>query len=156
PKSYLAEERTHSSNRIEIDVATFEKDSPSPSSWPNDGPAVGISSRVWAPPAPAMILPSVFPEDFEVLVLSTRSGPTLVAAIELVSPRNKDRPAGRRAFANKCASPLHQGIGLIVMDIVTERLANLHNETMRVMETDAKYLFPADVPLYAVAYRPII
>jgi hypothetical protein len=156
PKNYVAEEHTHSSNRVEIDVATFEKASSSPLAGSNGGGAVGVASEVWAPPAPALVLPSVFPEDFEVLVFSTRGGPTLVAAIELVSPRNKDRSASRRAFAVKCANLLHQGISLITVDIVTERLANLHNETMSIMEADAKYFLPPEVALYAVAYRPII
>jgi hypothetical protein len=31
---------------------------------------------------------------------------TLVAAVELVSPSNKDRPASREAFATKCAAYL--------------------------------------------------
>ena len=45
----------------------------------------------------------------EVRTLATDTGPKLVAAIELVSPGNKDRPAERRAFAIKCASHLAQG-----------------------------------------------
>src|SRR5439155_5318006 len=82
------------------------------------------------------------------------AGLTRVAVVELVSPRNKDRPAGRRAFATKCASYLAQGVSLIVIDIVTSRLANLHNEMMRLMEAAADVDFPADVALYAAAYRP--
>ena len=45
-------------------------------------------------------------------------GARLVAAIELVSPANKDRAAHRRAFAT-CASHLCQGVGLVIVDIVT-------------------------------------
>jgi hypothetical protein len=59
---------------------------------------------------------------------------TLVGVIELVSPGNKDRPAERLAFATKCASYLAQGVSLIVMDVVTNRHANLHNDIMRLME----------------------
>ena len=55
-----------------------------------------------------------------------------MAAIELVSPGNKDRDGHRQAFAIKCASYLCQGISLIVIDIVTTRRANLHNEIMQV------------------------
>lgn len=158
PKNYRAEEHTHSGTRVEIDVATMEKDVTLPlqPTSTNGGGGVAVASPVWTPPIAAVTMPSVFPEDFEVLVISTRSGPTLVAAIELVSPRNKDRPASRRAFATKCASLLFQGISLIVIDIVTDRLANLHNETMRVMEADEKFFLPAEFGLYAVAYRPII
>ena len=79
-------------------------------------------------------MPAAFPKGFEVRVFDTSAGPRLVAAIELVSPGNKDRPEVRRAFAVKCASYLYHGIGLIVVDVVTERRANLHNETMSIME----------------------
>ena len=46
---------------------------------------------------------------------STVTGATLVAAIELVSPGNKDRPEARLAFAAKCVSYLTRGVGLIVV-----------------------------------------
>jgi hypothetical protein len=107
----------------------------------------------WTPPA--LTMPTVLPQGFEVQVFSTKSGPNLVAAIELVSPGNKDRPDHRRAFAAKCASYLYQGISLIVVDVVTERQANLHNEAMRVMEAAERYYLPAESSLYAVAYRPV-
>lgn len=78
-----------------------------------------------------------------------------MAVIELVSPGNKDRPAERRAFAAKCASYLAQGVSLIVVDVVTSRQANLHNDVMCLMEANSDLQFPADVTLYAVAYRPV-
>jgi hypothetical protein len=77
-----------------------------------------------------------------------------VAAIELSSPGNKDRATEHRAFATKCASYLYQGIGLIIVDIVTNRRANLHDEILRVMEAADSLNLPPDVSLYAVAYRP--
>jgi hypothetical protein len=100
-------------------------------------------------------LPALFPDTFEVRVFSTMGGLTLVGAIELISPGNKDRAEERRAFATKCASYLHKGVSLIVIDIVTNRRANLHNETMRLMDAGPQYELPADANLYAVAYRPV-
>lgn len=68
---------------------------------------------------------------------------------------NKDRPEARRAFAIKCASYLHQGISLLVLDIVTGQRANLHREIMSLLSlTDPPHL-PADATLYAVAYQPL-
>ena len=106
-------------------------------------------------PSPDAIMPAVFPDTFEVRVFNTAAGLTLVAVIELVSPGNKDRPAERRAFAAKCASYLAQGVSLIVVDIVTNRHANLHNELMRLMEASPDLHLPDEVSLYAVAYRPV-
>src|SRR5437899_5287812 len=85
----------------------------------------------WAPAAPAHVVAATFPDTFEVRLFSTMAGLTLVAAIELISPGNKDRPEERQAFAIKCASYLHQGGSLIIIDIVTSRRANLHNESIR-------------------------
>ena len=58
-------------------------------------------------------------------------GARLVAVIEIVSPGNKDRAEARRTFAGKCAAYLQRGIGLITIDIVTNRNANLHNELVQ-------------------------
>src|SRR5207237_10185361 len=75
-------------------------------------------------------------------------------AIELGSPSNTDRPDTCRAFAAKCVAYLTRGIGLIVVDIVTNRLANLHNDVVRLLGHGEAFLMePADA-LYAVAYRP--
>jgi hypothetical protein len=154
PESYLVEVQTQIGAAGEIDVATFDearvtKNGPS-------GPGVAVlPAQTGVVPAPALTMPAVFPESFEVRVFSTKAGPTLVAAIELISPANKDRPESRRAFATKCANYLYQGISLIVVDIVTERTANLHNETMRLMQAEQRFELPADVTLYAVAYHPV-
>jgi hypothetical protein len=95
-------------------------------------------------------------DTFEVQIISTDSGPTLVAAIELVSPGNKDRDEQRRAFAVKCASYLNQGISLIFVDIVTNRHTNLHNEIAALLPHSDQFLFPANPLLYAAAYRPVL
>ncbi|HSU65589.1 MAG TPA: hypothetical protein VLJ39_01840, partial [Tepidisphaeraceae bacterium] len=67
---------------------------------------------------------------------------------------NKDRAETRRAFAAKCASYLQQGIGLVVVDIVTSRRANLHDEMVQLMGIDGN-VQRLEYPLYAVAYRPM-
>jgi hypothetical protein len=154
PPRYFAEEQAHAGTRVEVDVATFEE----PAGDGGAGPAgVATASRpqVWAPPAPAFAMPGVAPDRFEVLVFQDEGGARLVAAIELVSPGNKDRGEERRAFAAKCASYLCQGIGLVTIDIVTSRRANLHNELVRLMQWGDPFVLPDASPLYAVAYRPL-
>ena len=61
-------------------------------------------------------------------------GAELRAAIELISPANKDRPVSRRTFAAKCAGYLRHGIGLVIVDVVTSRSADLHRELFDVLE----------------------
>jgi hypothetical protein len=152
PEGYFAEEQLHPSARVEIDVATFEEGRASSAG----GAATAVAGRkIWSPPAPAWTIPAVFPEGLEVLVYHSEGGPSLVGAVELISPGNKDRPETRRAFAIKCASYLNRGIGLVIVDVVTSRLANLHNETMRLLDRPAENQLADSGALYAVAYRPL-
>ena len=86
------------------------------------------------------------------MIFSTDGGPTLVGAIELVSPANKDRRTHRDTFVSKRETYLRQGVGLVIIDIVTNRKKNLHNELLaRLVGTD-KHL---SAPLYAVSYRVV-
>jgi hypothetical protein len=151
PEAYFVEVQTRAGPSGEIDDATFEERQ----SERNGASTATVGSPAWTLPSPTLTMPSIFPEGFEVRVFCTTTGPTLVAAIDLISPANKDRPESRRAFAAKCASYLYLGISLIVVDIVTERQAVLHNETMRLMEAEERYLLPPETSLYAVAYRPV-
>jgi hypothetical protein len=153
PEGYFAEEHAQLGTRVEIDVATFTDPE---SSRARHGGTATLLPRVWAPPAPALVIPASFPDSFEVLVFESEAGARLVAAIELVSPGNKDRDGHRRAFAVKCASYLCQGISLIVIDIVTTRQANLHDDIMQVLGRTEVSVLPAETILSAVAYRPIV
>lgn len=153
PPDYFAEFHVHVGGPVQVDVATFEKgmNDPGPGS---EGGTATLAPRVWSPPAPALVMPALFPDDIEVQVFSTEAGPTLVAAVELVSPGNKDREEARRAFASKCASYLQQGIGLVLVDIVTSRQANLHDELVQLLRQADAVAFPGSASVYAVAYRP--
>jgi hypothetical protein len=153
PPGYFAETQVHIGSRVEVDVATLERDAEI--STTRNGPmGVAVAEEVWAPPLPTLVVPAVFPDEIEVQVFGSPTGAHLVAAIELISPGNKDRAETRRAFAAKCASYLQLGIGLVIVDVVTDRLANLHDELMRLMEQPEVFLFPEEPSLYAVAYRP--
>ena len=78
----------------------------------------------------------------------------MVAAIELVSPSNKDRPASHEAFVAKCAAYLTEGVSLIILDATTERRAQLHQDLLRLFgRTDEP--FPG-LTMFAAAYRPVL
>jgi len=149
PPRFFAEVHVKVGSRVEIDVGTFEENGVA--TLPNGGGGVAV----WAPPHPVLDTPLTFtpPDVFEVQVLSDAEGPRVVAAIELVSPANKDRPAHRQMFAVKCASYLQQNIGLVVVDVVTERSGNLYADLLRLMEVTAAPPGQAADDLYAAAYR---
>jgi hypothetical protein len=155
PPGFVVAEQTHAGNHLEIDVATFEESTHRAALAGNGSAATAVAAPAWSPPKPALSLPGLFPDSFEVRVFQTVGGRTLVAAIELVSPGNKDRPEERRAFAAKSINYLCQGVSLIVIDIVTTLQANLHNETMQLMSAGEEALI-REGPLYAVAYRPVL
>lgn len=138
PEDYFAEPSVQFG--IEIDVAGFK-----------DGDTVQTGG--WTPPAPHASLPVSLNENrVEVNIFSRLGGPELAGAIELVSPANKDRPANREAFTAKCAAYLQRGVGLVVVDVVTEGAGHFHNELLVLLQANA---IEAAAGLYASAYRPV-
>lgn len=145
PQGYFAEPNVQFG--IEIDVATFDEQELLSAGLPSGSGAVGT----WAPPAPSQTVPfATASEIVEILVYENSGGPTLAAAIELVSPANKDRTDHRNAFLSKCEAYLRSGIGLIMIDVVTNRSVNLHNELMSRISPSTHLI---ESPLYTVSYR---
>jgi hypothetical protein len=152
PPEYFAEMQVHIGSRVEVDVATVHD-----TGFTRGADSAGVATlerKTWTPPAPAMSMPAIFPDSIEVLIYTLEAGCTLVGAIELVSPANKDRPESRRAFAAKCAAYLQQGIGVLISDVVTNRRANLHNELIDLLNVGGSYRLTSATELYAVSYRP--
>jgi hypothetical protein len=154
PRRFFAEVQTRLGSRVEADVAEFEWLDEGKFEETGNGAGGGLAVQTWAPPVATLAMPAVFPDSFEVQVRDERDDARLVAVVELVSPGNKDRPETRLAFASKSVSYLQRGIGLIVVDIVTEKHFNLHNELLPLLNLDTRFAMPDDPPLYAVAYRP--
>ncbi|MFO0966345.1 MAG: DUF4058 family protein [Gemmataceae bacterium] len=144
PEGYFAEELITTGGRIEIDVAAWEEET-------GRNGAGRLATETYVAPPPTAVIPAVFPETFSVQIYHAEGGTVLAGAIELVSPGNKDRPETRRAFAVKGANYLYQGVSLVVVDIVTSRQANLHNEIVKLLGQEEQALSGG---LYAVAYRP--
>lgn len=153
PDGYFAEPHVHAGAAIEVDAAVWDYHGGLPLT--TEGTTATLPARTWAPPGPTLTMPMEFIDTFEVQVYSPKGAMKLVAVIEIVSPSNKDRPDTRRAFAVKCASLLNQGIGLLVVDIVTKRLANLHDDIVRLLPKGESHLFPGSPELYTAAYRPV-
>jgi hypothetical protein len=150
PPRYFAEVQIHLGSRVEADVAEFEQGRSAPD---GNGAAGGVAVQTWSPPSATLSMPAVFPDDFTVEVRDESDDARLVGVVELVSPRNKDRADSRRAFAVKCAAYLQRGVGLVTLDVVTNRQANLHNELIQLLGLGEPFLLPAT--LCAVSYRPI-
>jgi hypothetical protein len=148
PPGYYAIPFLDRDGPIEIDVAALQESGPAGTV----GVAGGV--RTWTPAAPELTVAVEWPtaDDVRVEVFADDGDPRLAAAVELVSPRNKDRPRSREAFAAKCAGYLDRGCGLVVVDAVTTRRADLRADLMLVLGADVG---PAGAALSAVSYRAV-
>jgi hypothetical protein len=132
PDRYFAELRVHSGASVEIDVATFEDIRRQRPVSAEENTSGGAATAVWAPPRPTLAVVTDFQvqDVYEVQVLDRKHKCRLVAAIEIVSPANKDRPEHRRAFVSKCASLLRESVSIVIIDLVTTRTHNLYFELL--------------------------
>ena len=152
PPQFVAGPRVHLGSMIEIDVGTFEQEESSHSSFGNGNG--GVATAIWAPAKPTLSVASDLPDqdEYEVLI-HTKRGRRLVAAIEIVSPSNKDRPEHRRVFTAKCAALLQRGVSVTIVDLVTTRNFNLYGELLELIGLTDPALGPESPPLHASACR---
>lgn len=124
PTQFYSGVRVHLGTALEVDVATFEDDE---QGEPRTG-ATGSTAPAWAPASPALLLETdeLSPPEYEVRVYDEQRGRQLVAVVEIVSPRNKDRPESRDAFVAKCHTLLQQEVCVAIVDPVTNRSSNLY------------------------------
>ena len=116
---------------------------------------VGVATAApQAPPAPTLTLDAEFPEQYayEVLVFDLERDRRLVAAVEIVSPANKDRPESRQLFVAKCFNLLRKDVCLSIVDLVTIRQFNLYTELLALLDR-CDPAFDAPPPIYAVTCR---
>ena len=156
PRRYFAEPRVHPASSAEIDVATFEDEEESVlAAEDGNSNGGGVATTVWAPPRATLAVATDLPiqDVYEVQVYDEKRHSRLVAAVEIVSPANKDRPEHRRAFAAKCAGLLRERVSVVVVDLVTTRTQNLYGELLDLVGRSDPSLSPEPPPLYAVACR---
>lgn len=162
PSRYVASPRVHLGAAFEIDVAASEKDAPAPDALAGGvaggngaGAVGGAATAVWAPPRPTLAVTTELPDqdEYEVRVYDVKRRRRLVAAVELVSPANKDRPENRRAFAAKCAALVRQGVSVGIVDVVTTRRSNLYGDMLDLLGRSDPFLSPEAPPIYAVICR---
>ena len=139
PQRYVAEPQVHLGSSVEIDVATYEEDEADLASAGEGDDGGGVATAVWAPPRPTLAVATDLPalDEYEVRVYDTKTGRRLVAAVEIVSPANKDRPEHRRAFVAKCAALLQDRVCVAIVDLVTTRTSNLYRDLLELFgQTD--------------------
>ena len=150
---YVAGPKVHAGGQVEIDVATYERDdAPSPHVAAED--AGGVATAAWVA-EPVVRIATELPDydEYEVRVYDARRGRHLVAAIEIISPANKDRPEHRNAFIGKCAALMRHGVAVSIVDVVTIRSFNLYAELMAFVGHPDPTMTVDQPPLYAATCR---
>lgn len=92
-------------------------------------------------------------DEYEIRIYDSEHGRILVAAIEIVSPSNKDRADTRELFVGKVATLLQQGVCVSIVDLVSVRQANLYARLLALLGRSDPSLGETPPHLYAVTLR---
>ena len=153
PAGYVAEPRVHLGAQAEIDVATFDEGVRRGGFLgPDDA---GPATAVWAPAEPTLAVETELADfdEYAMRVYDVRHGRRLVAAVEIISPANKDRAENRHQFTAKCAALLRQGVSLVLVDLVTVRNFNLYYELLQLIGEKDPTMSAQPPAAYAAACR---
>jgi hypothetical protein len=140
---------------MEIDVTAFDEEMPAPpaSEFGSDEDGVATATAVRAPPRPTFAVAADLPDQYayEVRVFDTWRDRRLVAAVEIVSPANKDRLENRGAFVTKCAALLQQRVSVAIVDLIMTQQSNLYGDLLELIGQADPALTPEPPLLYAAA-----
>lgn len=152
PSGYVAEPRVHLGALMEIDVGALQTQEVKHAGRSEGDDAV---TTAWTASAPAVAVETDPPDEYEyeVRVFNVERGRVLVAAIEFVSPANKDRQESRQAFVAKCAALVRKGVAVSVVDVVTARHFNLYAQLMEFIGHPDQTMTDEAPPIYAASCR---
>ena len=158
PPRYFAAPGVHLGTIFEVDVATFDnKDNLPVEEITYDGglDSNGLATALVAPPKPSLTIQPRLPDqdEYEIKIYDERKERRLVAAIELISPSNKDRSEYRGAFVAKIASLLKQSVSVSLVDVVSTRHFNLYSELLTFLDCTDEALGDEPQALYAATLR---
>jgi hypothetical protein len=151
---YIVAPHVHLGGAVEIDVGTYE---PAATQYGKEHRNENgeTATAAWTATEPTLRVETDLPDvdEYEVRVYDVSRDRRLVAAVELVSPSNKDRPETRRAFVAKCAALLQHRVSVAIVDLVTTRDFNLYAELLAFLESRDSSLASPPSNIYAVASR---
>jgi hypothetical protein len=153
PEGYVALPGVHLGTFFEIDASFYDKDEATERAEKAGAGNGGLATL--APLAPTVTLETDWADqdEYEVRIYDERHGRRLVAAIELISPGNKDRPECRRAFVSKVAALLQEDVCVSLVDLVTIRQFNLYGDVLELIGRPDLSAGVQDTFLYAATLR---
>jgi hypothetical protein len=153
PDGFVAAPGVHLGMAFEIDVSAYEQDEPAGAPMPGVGGGVAVVTRTAPEPTLTLETDWVDQDEYEVRIYDDRMDRRLVAAIELISPSNKDRPESRRTFVGKVATLLQRDVCVSLVDVVTIRDFNLYEGLLESIGVTDPALEGKPPCLYAVTMR---
>jgi hypothetical protein len=155
PEPYFAAPGVHLGTLYEVDVATHQATPSAEAEFTAGAGPGGAAIALYAPPEPTLVLEPQLPEQdvYEVRIYDSRRRRRLVAAIELISPSNKDRPESRAIFTGKLAVLLKNNVCVSIVDVVTTHTSNMYTELLRFLKTDDPQLKALAPASYAATLR---
>ncbi len=151
PTGFRAAPKVVLGSPFEVDVSAHDLDSRDPDIDPTSGG--GTATLTALSPTLTVETDQTEQSEYEVRIYDAERGRQLVAAIEIVSPSNKDRPSTRELFVGKVGSLLQQGVSVSVVDLVTVRQASLYAEVLALFGRTDPTLATPPPHLYAVTFR---
>lgn len=153
PEPYFAAPGVHLGTLYEVDISTYRK--PLAEAGDLDITNGGMAVATYAPPKPTLTLEPRLPNQdvYEVRIYDSRRNRQLVAAIEIVSPSNKDRPENRATFVAKAVTLLKNNICVSIVDVVSTFDFSLYAELVRFLEGVDPALGSKPPPMYAATLR---
>ena len=152
PEPYFAAPGVHLGSLFEVDIGTYQEAVAVPDDIERER---GTAIAAYAPPKPTVTLEPQLPDQdvYEVRIYDSRRRRRLVAAIEIVSPSNKDRPERRFAFISKVATLLKNHICVSIVDVASTYDCNLYAELLSLLQCADPALGADPPPMYAVTVR---
>lgn len=155
PPGYVAEPRIRLGTVMEIDIGALESEGGSQLAASSGNHNGEVAALAWTATQPVLAVETEPRQEsgYEVLIFDVERNRRLVAAIELVSPANKDRQESRNAFVGKCAALLRSQVAVSIVDLVTVRRFNLYAQVMAFIGHPDPTMTPEEPPTYAASCR---
>lgn len=152
PPGYIAEPRALMGQYFELDIGAFEHARRSFDVSNEDDGTTAMAPTI-AQPTVSADIDIGDQHEYQVLIYDVKREKTLVAAVEFVSPGNKDRAEHRQAFVAKCSALLQQHVSVAIVDVVTDFSANLYSELLGELCVTDQTLGAEPPSLYAASCR---
>ncbi|MGL6075032.1 MAG: DUF4058 family protein [Fimbriiglobus sp.] len=152
PEGFRAGPNIHLGSPFEVDISTYAELRNGVDPRETYDSDVGTATATLSPTL-TVETELTEPDEYEIRVYDIERQRQLVAAIEIVSPSNKDSPEARQRFLQKVTSLMQQDVCVSIVDIVTIRRANLYAELLASLGRSDPSLSAVPPHIYSVTMR---